>query len=75
LLQDAFGNTLVAVLVDRNLDGAITPADYPGGWPSVGGMSPGAAEMPAAGVRAGVAFYAPAPGATPENPGFILSWQ
>jgi prepilin-type N-terminal cleavage/methylation domain-containing protein len=75
LLQDAFGNTQIVVLVDRNLDGSITPADYPGGWPAVGGMSPGDAELPAASLRTGVAFYAPAPGATPANPGFIVSWQ
>ena len=75
LLQDAFGNTQIAVLVDRNLDGSITAADYPGGWPAVGGMSPGPAELPATGLRTGVAFYAPAPGATPGSPGFIVSWQ
>ncbi len=75
LLQDAFGNTQIAVLVDRNLDGAITSADYPGGWPAVGGMSPGAVELPAAGLRTGVAFYTLAPGGTPGNPGFIVSWQ
>ncbi len=75
LLQDAFGHTQIAVLVDRNLDGSITSADYPGGWPAVGGMSPGAVELPATGLRAGVAFYAPAPGATMANPGFIVSWQ
>ena len=75
LLQDAFGNTQIAVLVDRNLDGSITSADYPGGWPAVGGMSPGAADLPAAGLHTGVAFYAPAPGATSAIPGFIVSWQ
>lgn len=74
LLQDASGNTDIAVLVDRNLDGAIDGNDYPGGWPAVRGMRPGAAEIPPTGLRLGVAFYAPAPGATAEQPGFVVSW-
>ena len=74
LLQDASGNTEIAVLVDRNLDGAIDAGDYPGGWPVVRGMRPGAAEIPPTGLRLGVAFYAPAPGATAEQPAFVVSW-
>jgi len=74
LLQDASGNTAIAVLVDRNLDGAIDRADYPGGWPAVNGMSPGDADISPAGLRLGVAFYAPAPGASAEQPRFVVSW-
>lgn len=75
LLRDAFDNTEIAVLVDRNLDGVIrTGSDYPA-LPAVAGLTPSAADFPAAGVRAGVLFYAPAPGADAANPGFIFSWK
>lgn len=74
LLQDGSGNTDIAVLVDRNLDGVIDASDYPGGWPAVGGLRPTGAEIPATGLRLGVAFYSPAPGATPEQPAFVVSW-
>jgi len=74
LLRDAFDNTEIAVLTDRNLDGLINAADY-GTLPLVGGIRPGAADLPANGIRAGVIFYAPAPGATTENPEFIFSWK
>jgi prepilin-type N-terminal cleavage/methylation domain-containing protein len=74
LLQDAFGNTVIAVLIDRNLDGVINGSDYPGGWPAVAGLQPGPAEIPALGLRVGVAFYAPAPGAMPDRLAFITSW-
>jgi prepilin-type N-terminal cleavage/methylation domain-containing protein len=74
LLQDAFGNTEIAVLVDRNLDGVIrvggTGSDY-AVLPAVGGRTPSATEFPASGVRAGVLFYAPGP----EETGFIFSWK
>ncbi len=73
-LQDASGNTDIAVLVDRNLDGLIDGRDYPGGWPAVAGIRPGATDIPPAGLRLGVAFYAPAPGATAEQPAFVVSW-
>ena len=75
LLQDAFENTEIAVLVDRNLDGAITGADYPGGIPFVAGLKPGATDIPNGTIRAGVVFYASAPGATVANPEFIFSWK
>ena len=39
------------------------------------GIKPAAGLFPASGIRAGVLFYAPAPGATVANPEFILSWQ
>ena len=75
LLRDAFDNTEIAVLVDRNLDGVINAADYGGTLPTVGGVSPAATDFPAAGVRSGIIFYAPAPGASADNPGFIFSWK
>jgi prepilin-type N-terminal cleavage/methylation domain-containing protein len=75
LLRDAFDNTEIAVLVDRNLDGVIrVGSDYPV-LPAVGGLTPTAADFPATGVRAGVVFYAPAPGADATNPAFIFSWK
>ena len=75
LLCDAFGNTGIVVLVDANLDGVINAADYGGVLPAVNGLIPAATDFPATGIRAGVIFYAPAPAATPANPGFILSWK
>ena len=75
LLADAFGNTQIAVLVDRNLDGVIRAGSDFTELPVVGGLTPGPADFPAAGVRAGVIFYAPAPGATAANPDFIFSWK
>lgn len=77
LLRDAFDNTAIAVLVDRNLDGVIrigAGGDYPA-LPAVRGLTPAPADFPATGVRAGVIFYGPAPGAGPEQPDFIFSWK
>jgi len=75
LLRDAFDNTEIAVLVDRNLDGVIKAGSDFTTLPAVGGLTPTAADFPAAGVRAGVIFYAPAPGADARNPEFIFSWK
>jgi len=75
LIRDAFDNTAIVVLVDKDLDGVIRPgADFTA-LPEVGGMTPTSADFPAGGVRAGVVFYAPAPGATATNPEFIFSWK
>lgn len=74
-VRDAFDNTEIAVLVDRNLDGVINSVDYGGSLPAVAGLTPGSADFPATGVRAGVLFYAPAPGADTNNPEFIFSWK
>lgn len=75
LLRDAFDNTEIAVLVDKNLDGVIrVGSDYPA-LPAVNGLTPGAADFPTTGIRAGVIFYAPAPGADAANPEFIFSWK
>jgi len=75
LLRDAFDNTEIAVLVDKNLDGVIKVGSDYAVLPAVGGLTPGAVDFPAAGVRAGVIFYAPAPGADAANPEFIFSWK
>lgn len=75
LLRDAFENTSIAVLVDRDLDGFIrVGADYPA-LPAVAGLTPSAADFPPEGIRAGVLFYAPAPGASAREPRFIFSWK
>lgn len=75
LVRDAFDNTAIAVLVDKDLDGVIKAgADFVT-LPAVGGITPSAADFPLTGVRAGVLFYAPAPGATLANPEFIFSWK
>jgi prepilin-type N-terminal cleavage/methylation domain-containing protein len=75
LFCDAFGNTEIAVLVDKNLDGLINTADYGSTLPAVNGLRPSAEDFPANGVRAGVIFYAPVPGATADSPEFIFSWK
>lgn len=74
LLCDALDNTEIAVLVDRNLDGVLNTQDF-GTLPAVAGMRPTEADFPSAGLRLGVAFYAPAPGATTENPGLVSNWK
>ena len=75
LLRDAFDNTEIAVLVDKDLDGVIRiGSDYPA-LPAVGGLTPSVADFPVTGVRAGVLFYVPAPGADAANPDFIFSWK
>lgn len=75
LIQDAFGNTEIAVIVDRNLDGVITSADYDGTLPAVNGMRPSSIDFPVTGLRARVVFYAPDPQADVNNPDFIFSWK
>jgi len=75
LIRDAFDNTTIAVLVDKDLDGIIRPGTDFTALPSVGGIVPTSADFPAAGVRVGVIFYAPAQGATVANPEFIFSWK
>lgn len=74
-LQDASGHTAIAVLVDRDLDGWIRAgADY-ATLPAVDELVPGAEDFPAAGIRAGVVFYAAAPGASAARPDFVWSWK
>lgn len=75
LLCDASGNSEIAVLVDRNLDGLIQAGSDFAMLPAVAGITPAASDFPATGVRAGVIFYAPAPGADAANPAFVFSWK
>ena len=75
LVRDAFDNSEIAVLVDRNLDGVIKAGSDFTTLPTVGGITPGATDFPATGVRAGVIFYVPAPGADAAHPEFIFSWK
>lgn len=74
LLKDGSDNTEIAVLLDRNLDGVINGADY-GTLPLVAGMRPTTTDVTATGIRAGVAFYAPAPGGAAADPVFVFSWK
>jgi prepilin-type N-terminal cleavage/methylation domain-containing protein len=78
LLCDAFGSTEIGVLVDRNGDGFIKPADDGPVAPVRGAagaarFAPDAADLPAAGVRAGALFYSAGRGASPAD--MILSWK
>lgn len=75
LLWDGFEHTDIAVLVDRNLDGVIQLGSDFMILPAVNGLTPSLTDFPLVGVRAGVIFYAPAPGATIANPQFIFSWK
>ncbi len=75
LLRDAFDNTEIVVLVDRDLDGVIKAGSDFAALPVVGGITPTTADFPVAGIRAGVIFYAPVPGADAANPEFIFSWK
>ena len=78
LLRDAFGNTEIGLLVDRNGDGLVKPGDEGaavavasvlGGAP----FGPGEADYPAVGVRAGVLFYSAGRGASQAD--LIMSWR
>jgi prepilin-type N-terminal cleavage/methylation domain-containing protein len=89
LIRDAFDNTDIAVLMDRNLDGSVKfggtggdsiaalplvrPADNTAGQ----ALAPSTADFPVAaqgGVRTGVLFYCLPPKATTQSD-FILSWK
>lgn len=77
-LADAFGNTDIAVLYDRNGDGVITTAD--GEAVPVAPRNGSAAIRPGiedlnltAGVRAGVIFYSAGNGTVPSD--LVLSWK
>ncbi len=88
LIRDAFDNTDIAVLVDRNLDGSVKFGGVGGdsitALPTVSPpdntgvrFAPTLTDFPAAaqgGVRAGVVFYCLPPSAT-SNTEFILSWK
>lgn len=75
-IGDAFGNTDIVLLVDRDGDGVIPPP-----WPLppvVGegreiGLVPDATAFPAGGVHAGVLFYSAGAGRTAED--IVYSWR
>jgi len=76
LIEDALGNTDIAVLVDRNLDGRIDTADYPS-LPAVAtrdGVLIGSPLLPPSGLPLSVAFYSAGPRATADTPEFIVNW-
>jgi prepilin-type N-terminal cleavage/methylation domain-containing protein len=78
LLRDAFGNTEIGVLVDRNGDGLIKPGDEGAAVAVAGvlrgvGFAPGEADLPVAGVRAGALFYSAGRGTCEAD--LILSWR
>jgi prepilin-type N-terminal cleavage/methylation domain-containing protein len=75
LLRDGCENTVIAVLVDKNLDGVISVGTDFIALPAVNGLTPGITDFPATGIRAGVIFYSAVPGATATNPEFIFSWK
>ena len=78
LLCDAFGNTEIALLMDRNGDGVVKPGDD-GTVPVVAGKlsgigsSPAEADLPATGVRSGVLIYSAGRGNGPSD--LIMSWK
>ncbi|MDD3180435.1 MAG: prepilin-type N-terminal cleavage/methylation domain-containing protein [Opitutaceae bacterium] len=90
LLHDAFGNTQIAVLVDKNLDGVIKidragcdyttdqlPAVYPPDNTDLA-LKPSTSgiepDILETGVRAGVIFYSAPPGVFSSD-GLIKSWK
>lgn len=74
LVRDATGNTEIAVLVDRDMNGVIDSRDY-GTLPLVGNGEPDVSDIPPTGIRAGVVFYAPAPESSNVSPKFVFSWK
>ena len=83
-IRDAFHNTSIAVLTDRNLDGVINGSDMPSGVPRVtppeGGatIAPPATDLPTGrtgGLHAGVIFYSAPPKAAADGSDLIKSWK
>ncbi|HEY4300384.1 MAG TPA: prepilin-type N-terminal cleavage/methylation domain-containing protein [Candidatus Didemnitutus sp.] len=79
-LCDASGNVEIAVLVDVDLDGWVTPGVDFDHLPIVHSpdgtaLMPAAADFPASGVRAGAVLYAADPSACASNPVLVLSWK
>ncbi|MEI6860657.1 MAG: prepilin-type N-terminal cleavage/methylation domain-containing protein [Verrucomicrobiota bacterium] len=84
LLMDAFGNTVIAVLLDKNLDGFINTVDsntYPAVADQFGGtydpMANG--DIPVKGLRAGVLFYSAGAGnphgTVVESKAAVTNWD
>lgn len=88
LIRDAFDNTDIAVLVDRNLDGSVKYSAQGGDGintlpfvspPTASNVRlvPSTADFPTAaqgGVRAGVIFYCAPPGSTTQSD-LLMSWK
>jgi type II secretory pathway pseudopilin PulG len=80
LLQDASGNTEIAVALDTDLDGLIKGGVDYASLPSVhaadgSAIAPTAADFPRSGLPAGVVFYAADPRASAGNPVLVFSWK
>ena len=78
LLCDAFGNTEIGFLVDRNGDGIVKPDDDGSPAAVTGALSgcifaPSGYDLPASGVRAGILIYSAGRGQTQSD--LILSWK
>ena len=76
LVRDAFGNTAIVILVDRDGDGLIpAPSPLPPVLSASTGrpLVPDAAAFPAGGVRAGVLFYSAGAGRNTED--IVCSWR
>jgi prepilin-type N-terminal cleavage/methylation domain-containing protein len=76
-LVDAFGNTAIAVLVDRNGDGRIGDANAPASETPVAVRAIDSGlefvpEIPEGGIRAGVGFYSAGPGRRADD--LVTSW-
>jgi hypothetical protein len=88
LIRDAFDNTDIAVLVDRNLDGsikvggnggdgintlpAVTSAENVRLTPGSTGTSPAFPSAAQGGVRAGVVFYSAPPDVRPGDSSLLI---
>lgn len=73
---DAFGNTDIVILLDRDGDGLIAvPNTIPTVESATTGLTltPSAALFPAGGIRAGVAFYTAGAGRDAED--IVCSWR
>lgn len=85
LIRDAFYNTSIGVVTDRDLNGLINNNDAAGGYPTVTTPRIGGTifsvrpttvvpTTTTGGIRAGVIFYSLPPGGTTEND-LIMSWR
>jgi type II secretory pathway pseudopilin PulG len=78
VLCDAFGNTQIGLIVDRNGDGLVTPgvdgtvAPVACGQSDVG-LVPADADLPAGGIQAGVLIYSAGRGSSQSD--LVLSWK
>ena len=78
MLCDAFGNTEIGLLVDRNGDGLVKPGDdgtvaAVAATATSNSLAPADADLPATGVRATVLIYSAGKGASPSD--LVLSWK